>query len=117
MEYIYGTDQNLEILKTVGDSHTDLSGFFETVREYADGTVITDRCRILDHFYSAEQGGVCYDWYTIDSHFRVVTPATTRATEDVKTRVDELDEALTMILTGVTEDETGTESEDPAIQP
>lgn len=70
MEYIYGTNQNLEILKTVGDSHTDLSGFFETRREYADGTVITDHCRILDHFHSAEQGGVCYDWYTIDSHYR-----------------------------------------------
>lgn len=75
MEYIYGTDQNLEILKTVGDSHTDLSGFFETRREYADGTVITDRCRILDHFHSAEQDGVYYDWYTIDSHYRTVEPA------------------------------------------
>lgn len=75
MEYIYGTNQNLEILKTMGDSHTDLSGFFETRREYADGTVITDHCRILDHFHSAEQGGVCYDWYTIDSHYRTVEPA------------------------------------------
>ena len=117
MEYIYGTDLDLEILKTVGDTHSALSGFIETRREYGDGTVITDRCHIVERFHSAEANGKCYDWYTIDQHYRVVTPATTRATEDVKTRVDELDEALEMILTGVTEDETGTESEDPAIHP
>lgn len=74
MDYIYGTSsRGLEIrenLKTVGDTHTDLSGYISTIREFADGTKITDRCRILKKYASKEANGKCYDWYLIDSHYR-----------------------------------------------
>lgn len=74
MEYVYGTANRggvmVENLKTVGSSHTALSGFFGTVRIFEDGTKIEDQCRILEHYKSSEQDGLCYDWYYIDSHYR-----------------------------------------------
>ena len=54
MEYVYGTANRggvmVENLKTVGSSHTALSGFFGTVRTFGDGTRIEDQCRILEHY-------------------------------------------------------------------
>lgn len=74
MEYVYGTANRggvmVENLKTVGSSHTALSGFFGTVRTFGDGTRIEDQCRILEHYKSSEQDGLCYDWYYIDRHYR-----------------------------------------------
>ena len=79
MEYIYGTTERggvmVENLKTVGEAHTALSGFVGTVRVYGDGTTIEDRCRFLEHYESKEQDGVYYDWYTIDSHYRMCSNA------------------------------------------
>lgn len=74
MEYIFGYVQRngvtVENLKTVGDSHSHLSGFIQTVREYPDAT-ITDVCRITEHYRSEEDGeGNCYDWYLIADHWR-----------------------------------------------
>lgn len=76
MEYIFGYVQHnsitVENLKTVGDSHSELSGFIQTVREYPDAT-ITDVCRITEHYRSEEDGeGNCYDWYLISDHWRNV---------------------------------------------
>lgn len=74
MEYIYGfEDRNgviIENLKTIGDSHSELSGFIQTIREYSDA-VITDMCCIVEHYKSEEdvEGG-CYDWYRIGNHWR-----------------------------------------------
>lgn len=83
MEYIYGTARRggvtAENLKTVGEQHTDLAGFMSTRREFGDGTAIEDRCRVLQKYKSAEAGGLCYDWYFIDSHIRYMD--TTRATQ------------------------------------
>lgn len=83
MEYIYGTARRggvtAENLKTVGEQHTDLAGFVSTRREFGDGTAIEDRCRVLQKYKSAEAGGLCYDWYFIDSHIRYMD--TTRATQ------------------------------------
>lgn len=79
MEYIYGTTERggvmVENLKTVGEAHTAFSGFIGTIRVYEDGTTIEDRCRILEHYASKEQDGLCYDWYTIDSHYRMCSNA------------------------------------------
>lgn len=79
MEYVYGTANRggvmVENLKTVGSSHTALSGFFGTVRTFEDGTRIEDQCRILEHYKSSEQDGLCYDWYYIDSHYRMCSNA------------------------------------------
>lgn len=83
MDYIYGTARRggvtAENLKTVGEQHTDLTGFVSTRREFGDGTAIEDRCRVLQKYKSAEAGSLCYDWYFIDSHIRYMD--TTRATQ------------------------------------
>mgnify|MGYP006893103709 CR=1 FL=1 len=42
----------------------------EYIRTFGDGTRIEDQCRILEHYKSSEQDGLCYDWYYIDSHYR-----------------------------------------------
>lgn len=74
MEYIYGTSTRngalCENLKTVGVEHSNLSGYINTVREFGDGTKITDHCRIVKKYASKEVNGVCYDWYTITDHYR-----------------------------------------------
>ncbi len=76
MEYIFGVIERngviVENLKTVGESHTDLSGFAQTVRKYTDST-ITDRFKVVEKYRSEEDAeGNCYDWYVISEHYRYV---------------------------------------------
>lgn len=75
MEYIYGFSTrhgNLsENLKTIGDEHSDLSGFISSIKEFEDGTKIEDKCRIVKKYASKESNGKYYDWYLIDSHYRI----------------------------------------------
>lgn len=72
MEYVFGTQGELEILKTKGNAHTELTGWQQTKREYPDQT-ITDRFRIVRKLDSTEDaGGDCYDWYEIDRHYRTI---------------------------------------------
>lgn len=69
-EYVFGTEEQKEILKTKGDIHSELEGYQEVVREYADQT-ITDRFRVIEKTNTAEdEEGNCYDWYIIDNHYR-----------------------------------------------
>jgi hypothetical protein len=106
MEYIYGTDGDQEILKTVGDVHSDLEGFFTSSRERSGVTVI-DRCRILDHFRTDEDAsGKKYDWYTITDHFhyedrqvasRISDDAIAEILEMIQLHDDTLAEILEMI--------------------
>ena len=86
MEYIFGVVERngvtVENLKTVGDAHSALDGYIQTVREYADST-ITDRFRITEKYRSDEDAeGNCYDWYVISDHYRYVDK-----TEAVKTQL------------------------------
>ena len=86
MDYIFGVVEcngvTVENLKTVGQTHTNISGFTQTVREYADST-ITDRFRITEKYRSDEDAeGNCYDWYVISDHYRYVDK-----TEAVKTQL------------------------------
>ena len=72
MEYIFGTNGTMEVLKTKGDHHTDLTGFRQVEQDYPDQT-ITDSFRIVRKLKSVEDvEGNCYDWYEIDRHYRVV---------------------------------------------
>ncbi len=87
MEYIYGSNDftGEETLKTVGNEHTDLCGFQQTVREYPDCT-ITDSFHIVEKTKSAEDSeGNCYDWYLIDRHSRFIDK-----TKPVKANLDVL---------------------------
>lgn len=71
MEYVFGTKGDIEVLKTKGSSHTELTGFRQIEQVYPDQT-ITDNFRVvrkLDNQEDAE--GNCYDWYEIDRHYRV----------------------------------------------
>ena len=86
MEYIFGVAERngvtVENLKTVGQTHTNLGGFTQTVREYTDST-ITDRFHIVEQYRSDEDAeGNCYDWYVISEHYRYVDK-----TEAVKTQL------------------------------
>lgn len=73
MDYIFGTDrvdgQMFENLKTVGDEHTDLSGYVETRRVY-DDRVICDRFRVVEKYGQAENSEKKYDLYRIEEHYR-----------------------------------------------
>ena len=66
MEYVFGTQGEIEVLKTKGDSHTDLTGFHQIEQTFPDQT-ITDNFRVVRKIESAEDvEGNCYDWYEID---------------------------------------------------
>ncbi len=72
MDYVFGTSGSVETLKTVGESHTNLTGFQQVERQYPDQT-ITDCFHIVNKYQSGEdEGRNCYDWYVIDSHYRMV---------------------------------------------
>lgn len=70
MEYVFGTKDEMEILKVKGDTHTDLTGYQQIVREFP-GEKITDNFRVVRKTDSTEDcEGNCYDWYEIDRHYR-----------------------------------------------
>ena len=82
MEYVFGTQGDVEVLKTKGDTHTDLTGFHSVERAYPDQT-ITDNFHIVRKLDSQEDAeGNCYDWYEIDHHYRVADK-TARVAEKV----------------------------------
>lgn len=113
MEYVFGTKAETEVLRTKGDTHTDLTGFHQIERVYTDQT-ITDNFRIVRKLDSAEDAeGNCYDWYEIDRHFRVADktgPLVQKAAETAETMENALceqdaavDERLTAIENAVCE--------------
>ena len=65
MEYVFGTEGEIEVLKTKGDSHTELTGY--------PGEKIADNFRVVRKIDSTEDSeGNCYDWYEIDRHFQQI---------------------------------------------
>ena len=82
MEYVFGTQGEIEVLKTKGDSHTSLTGFHQIEQVYPDQTV-TDHFRVVGKLDSKKDAeGNCYDWYEIDHHYRVADK-TARVAEQV----------------------------------
>lgn len=80
MEHIFGSVRHngvlVENLKTVGDAHTDYNGYVSTRTKLGDGTVVIDRCRVIEHYHAEEDAeGKCYDWYVIDQHYRYMDTA------------------------------------------
>ena len=72
MEYVFGTQGEMEILKVKSDAHTDLTGYQTAEQKYPDQT-ITDTFHIVRKLDSQEDAaGSCYDWYEIDRHNRIV---------------------------------------------
>lgn len=101
MEHIFGfVERNgvtVENLKTVGDAHTNLTGFNEVVREYPDCT-ITDRFRVMEKYRSSEdEAGNCYDWYVISEHYRYKDKFTDEVSQSVEQHgasIEELENAV-----------------------
>lgn len=107
MEYVFGTREEMEILKVKSAGHGDLSGFHQLVREYPDQT-ITDHFRIVRKLESQEDAeGNCYDWYEIDRHYRVTDktgPLAQKIAENTTTTEDaicELDAGLDERITAI----------------
>ena len=72
MNYVFGTEKEREILKTKGDTHTNLTGYQQVSVEYPDQT-ITDNFHIIRKLRSRDdEEGNCYDWYEIDRHYRTI---------------------------------------------
>lgn len=93
MDYVFGTKGGAEVLKTIGDTHTSLTGYHQLEREYPDQT-ITDNFRVVRKLRSAEDaGGRCYDWYEIDRHYRM-TDKTGPLAERTAKAAAELQDAL-----------------------
>lgn len=93
MEYVFGTKSCIEVLKTKGGRHTDLTGYHQIEREYPDQT-ITDSFRVIRKLRSAEDAeGSCYDWYEIDRHYRMTDKTGPLAEQAAKTAA-EMEDAL-----------------------
>ena len=96
MEYVFGTKEDKEVLRTKGNSHSKLDGFHQLVREYPDQTV-TDSFRIVGKIDRAEDGdGNCYDWYEIDHHIRYTDKFTPKR-EEIEAGIAESQDAVCIL--------------------
>ena len=96
MEYIFGrlilAGSEVECVKTVGEEHSDLSGFCHIERHYSDN-IITDDFKITEKYKSLESDELCFDWYLIENHSRYVdrfTPARATIEADIADAQDAL---------------------------
>ena len=88
MEYVFGTEGKIEVLKTKGSGHTDLTGFHQVVQEFSNAT-ITDNFRVVRKIRSLEDSaGACYDWYEIDHHNRIIDRTAPLAEREAQNRAD-----------------------------
>lgn len=93
MEYVFGTKGAVETLKTKHSSHTNLKGYHEITTTYPD-QIITDRFRIVKKLESKEDlEHNCYDWYEIDSRYRVVDKFTPHK-DEIETEIADTQDGL-----------------------
>lgn len=97
MEYVFGylkIKGNLEqVLKTVGESPSNLSGNNQIQRKYSD-SIITDEFKVREKYLSkVDTEGRCYDWYIIDDHSRYIDYFTPLK-EQIKTDITDSQNAL-----------------------
>lgn len=74
MVYVFGTkktaDGDVEILKTIGEEHSNLIGRQSVVREFDDRTIEDDFTIVRRYQTKTDSAGNFYDWYEIKDHFR-----------------------------------------------
>ena len=86
MEYVFGVRGQLEVLKTKGETHTDLTGYQQIERSFSGGEAITDNFRVVRRLESkTDPAGNCYDWYEIDRHYRVEDKSAQAAQANART--------------------------------
>lgn len=99
MQYTFGADNCRETLLTKGDEFTALSGFCQTVQEFAD-SIRTDSFRLVREIKRDTDGeGNHYVWYEIDRHNTIIDKTPKLAAD-----VDYI-----AMMTGVELDEGGTD--------
>lgn len=90
MEYVFGylkIKGNLEqVLKTVGEQSSNLSGNNQIQRKFSD-SIITDEFTVKEKYLSkVDVAGNHYDWYIIKDHSRYIdyfTPMREQITTDI----------------------------------
>lgn len=97
MEYIFGQVKRkgriIDVLKTVGETHTDLKDNHIIERKYAD-SIITDGFYVVDHYLSKDGAdGKCYDWYELANHYRYIDYFTPQK-QDITDRINDTENAL-----------------------
>lgn len=87
-QYIFGHDGNAMILKTVGATHTDLSGHLVVVAQ-TDVDETTHTCDILRKYRSFEGAdGTCYDVYLIGCYYCDIDKTKPLKAEGAQARAD-----------------------------
>ena len=72
----------MEVLKTKGSAHTNLTGYQQVEQVYQGRETVTDSFRVVRKMDSTEdQAGNCYDWYEIDRHYRTIDKSSPAAAE------------------------------------
>ena len=75
MQYIFGTVRRkgeiFDNVKTVGETHSDLSGKVSVTQKYSDCDY-TDVFDVVEKYHSDENSENCYDWYVIKNHYRYI---------------------------------------------
>lgn len=92
-----------EIVKTVGDTHSNLQGRVTAKESYPD-MVVEDTFTVKEKYESKESGGLCYDWYLITDHNRIIDRFTPQR-EDLESKLD----YIAMMADIELEDENGIE--------
>lgn len=93
MEYVFGTKETaegvVEILKTVGDTHSNLIGRQSVIREYTDKTY--EDVFTVTRLYQTKEDieGKCYDWYEIKDHFRTAERFTAERAESMDQELED----------------------------
>ena len=72
MEYVFGTQGEIEVLQVKGSAHTDLTGYHQIERAYPDQTITDNFCVVRKLDSKEDVEGSCYDWYEIDRHNRTI---------------------------------------------
>lgn len=97
MEYVFGTQGEIEVLQVKGSAHTDLTGYHQIERAYPDQTITDNFCVVRKLDSKEDVEGSCYDWYEIDRHYRATDktgPLARQAVENAaaaETAICELD--------------------------
>lgn len=97
MEYIFGNIKRhsrlIHILKTVGTTHTDLTGSTQIKREYSDSIIVDDFTIVEKYLTQEDSEGRCYDYYEIKDHNRYIDYFTPMR-EQIATDINDSQNAL-----------------------
>lgn len=70
MEYVFGAEGGVEVLKVVSNEPGEMApGGYTIKRDYTDST-ITDTFMLISKIRESEDDGLYYKWYTIAQHYR-----------------------------------------------